>query len=284
MSTGKLSSAAVLRLPAGPLAAHPDRSLDEWALLCRVDGRRPLAALPSRPGRSLTEVVAVAERLLAAGLVEHVADAEQDTGARPEAESAGAERDDLVAEAGSGDAESGGPELDGAEPPQRGGHLDEDDRTAEAGPDLPEGDADSFPEPAGPAAAGADGPAAEEARIDSVSLLRELASESAAAPQRDEPGADQAWEELASRLTGDQEEGTVAREGGQAQDAPPGEGSGRPPGRPGDQAAFMREFASLATDDEQPDASQPPTPESDGEQPEDRSRGGRFGFRKGQRR
>jgi hypothetical protein len=76
----------------------------------------------------------------------------------------------------------------------------------------------------------------------------------------------------------------VAREGGQAQDAQPGEGSGRPPGRPGDQAAFMREFASLATDDDadQPDA--PPTPESDGEQPDDRARGGRFGFRKGQRR
>jgi hypothetical protein len=230
VSTGKLSSAAVLRLPAGPLAAQPDRPLDEWALLCRLDGRRPLAALAG--GSGLTEVVAVAERLLAAGLVEHVADAEVD------------------------------------------------DRPAEAGPALPAGDAGGFPEPASPVA-GPDGPAGEEERIDSVSLLRELASESAAAPQPDEPGAEAAWEELASRLSGDQEQ---AAGGGQEQAAPPGgQPPSRPPGR--DHAALMREFASLMTDDsEGPDAAKPPAPEADGEQPEDRSRGGRFGFRKGQRR
>jgi hypothetical protein len=45
----------------------------------------------------------------------------------------------------------------------------------------------------------------------------------------------------------------------------------------------MREFASLATDADQPDA-RPPTPESDGEQADDRARGGRCGFREGQRR
>jgi hypothetical protein len=257
VSTGKLSSAAVLRLPTGPLAAHPDRSLEEWALLCRVDGRRPLSAVASPSGRGLAEAVAVAERLLAAGLIEHVADAEQG----PDAE----------------------PDVDGAEPDTREGLADEADLTAEAGPDVPAGDAAGFPEAASPAAAGTSRTTAEEARIDSVSLLRELASESAA-PRHDEPGADEAWEELATRLTGDQEQdATVASESGKAENAQPGDQPNRPPGRPSDQAAFMREFASLATDDDQPDA-QPPTPESDGEQPEDRARGGRFGFRKGQRR
>ena len=267
MSTGKLSSAAVLRLPAGPLAARPDRSLGEWALLCRVDGRRPLTALA---GRDLAEVVAVAERLLAAGLVEFVTEAVDDVGdGRPESVDPVADADGDLA----GDAEAGGPV--GAEP----------DVLAE--PDLAGGDAGGFPEPASQAA-DAEGPTVEETRIDSVSLLRELATESAAAPRGDEPGAEEAWEELASRLSGDQEQAaTVAPDGGQAEGPPPGDGdqARRPPGRAGDQAAFMREFASLATgDDEQPDESQPPAPESDGEQSEDRSRGGRFGFRKGQRR
>src|SRR5205823_4860891 len=51
VATGKLPSSMILRLPGGPLRARLDLTLAEWALLCRVDGHRPVAALASRSGR-----------------------------------------------------------------------------------------------------------------------------------------------------------------------------------------------------------------------------------------
>src|SRR6266508_137127 len=70
LATGKLLSSTVVRLPCGPLEARPDLTLAEWALLSRVDGRRPLTALANRSGRGQGEATALAERLIAAGVLE----------------------------------------------------------------------------------------------------------------------------------------------------------------------------------------------------------------------
>ena len=78
MATGKLPSSMILRLPGGPLRARLDLTLAEWALLCRVDGHRPVAALASRSGRGHHDAVALAERLLAAGLLELAGEAGAD--------------------------------------------------------------------------------------------------------------------------------------------------------------------------------------------------------------
>jgi len=72
VATGKLPSSTVVRLPGGPLEARPDLTLAEWALLSRVDGRRPLSALAGRSGRGHGEATALAERLIAVGVLELV--------------------------------------------------------------------------------------------------------------------------------------------------------------------------------------------------------------------
>lgn len=94
MATGKLPSSAVVRLPGGPLEARPDLTLAEWALLSRVDGRRPLNALASRSGRGHGEAATLAERLIAAGVLELVGEPEAPTAAAegepaPESQPAG---------------------------------------------------------------------------------------------------------------------------------------------------------------------------------------------------
>ena len=265
MSTGKLSSAAVLRLPAGPLTARPDRSLDEWALLCRVDGERDLAALADGSDHGLAEAVTAAERLLGAGLLELVSDA------RP-----GPDGPEPVVD----DSEEPEPETAGPEAAQPEAAQPEQPEPEAAQPEAARVEA-AQPEDGG----GDEGEAAEAegTRVDPVSLLRELATDTAEAP----PDETEAWEELATRLADDP--GTMgtaapgtAGDGQAAAERPDGEAPRQ--GRGSDQAAFMREFASLATDDEDPpDAPQPPASDPD-EERDDRARGGRFGFRKGQRR
>jgi hypothetical protein len=249
VSTGKLSSAAVLRLPPGPLAARPDRPLDEWALLCRVDGQRDLAALAEQSDRGTAEAVAVAERLLAAGLLELASDVQPgpatDLPAAQEPEPAAAEA---------------------AEPDEAGPLAAEPGEAAAEATELDEAVLD-------------EGGAAEVERtqVDPVSLLRELAADGPGGP------VDQAedWDELA-QLAGDPEAADAADQA-LAAGAPP-DGDAPKPARGGDQAAFMREFASLATGDEDPAEALPPPSDPDEDQPDDRARGGRFGFRKGQRR
>jgi hypothetical protein len=94
VATGKLPSSTILRLPGGQLQARPDLTLAEWALLCRVDGQRPLSSLADRSGRGHYEDIALAERLLAMGLLEQ---AGTDEGAvDQQASAAGAEVDGRV--------------------------------------------------------------------------------------------------------------------------------------------------------------------------------------------
>jgi hypothetical protein len=92
VATGKLPSSTILRLPGGPLQARPDLTLAEWALLCRVDGGRPVSALANRSGRGHHEAIGLAERLLAAGLLE-LAGGSDEAGKPQEEAAAGTELD-----------------------------------------------------------------------------------------------------------------------------------------------------------------------------------------------
>jgi hypothetical protein len=140
VATGKLPSSTILRLPGGPLQARPDLTLAEWALLCRVDGRRPVSALANRSGRGHHEAVALAERLLAAGLLE-LTGGSDDAGAPHQAGAAGAEADhgrDGAAEVGASWQAGGvGAEADG----QPGGAAEpgepQEEGTAGAGVEDP---------------------------------------------------------------------------------------------------------------------------------------------------
>lgn len=265
MSSGKLPSTSVVRLPGGPLQPRPDLTLAEWALLCRVDGRRPLTVLANRSGRGHREALALVERLLAAGVLELAGNAEG--GSPPPAGTPETEPADGPELAAEGEAAA---ELAGLAAPADDG-TDDDGTDDDAGSSMltelaglvAPGEAT-----AGEAAApDEDGGGAGEDRIDPVSLLRELAA-GAALPAAAAPGPDgQDLEETAA----------PAASGGE-------EESGRPPGRGADQAAVMREFASLATGGgEARDDPGPPVPQPDDE-PADDDRRGRFGFRRGQRR
>src|SRR6266542_4629097 len=209
LATGKLLSSTVVRLPGGPLEARPDLTLAEWALLSRVDGRRPVTAL--------------AERLIAAGVLELAG--EPDEAGTPQQAATPSTEPDGPATAAEGESAAK------AEPTAE---------TEMAGAAFPDGMASGDQSAADGEEEGDDTtPAPGQARIDPVSLLRELAADAAEAP----PAASE------------------------------------PEGRGAEQAEFLREFASLAmggapSDDPEP-ASQPDEEPSD----DDRGRGrGRLGF------
>src|SRR6266542_5603127 len=223
LATGKLLSSTVVRLPGGPLEARPDLTLAEWALLSRVDGRRPLTALANRSGRGQGEATALAERLIAAGVLELAG--EPDEAGTPQQAATPSTEPDGPATAAEGESAAK------AEPTAE---------TEMAGAAFPDGMASGDQSAADGEEEGDDTtPAPGQARIDPVSLLRELAADAAEAP----PAASE------------------------------------PEGRGAEQAEFLREFASLAmggapSDDPEP-ASQPDEEPSD----DDRGRGrGRLGF------
>jgi hypothetical protein len=268
VATGKLRSSSVVRLPGGPLEARPDLTMTEWALLCRIDGHRPLAALANHSGRSQREAVALAERLLATGLLELAANPVEDGAAR---------------QAGSAEQEQNAPDDAGPVAGVEPGPAD-DEAAAEAEPDVAGRDTMETAEAAPPG----------QARIDPVSLLRELAADATGAatataePEAtdEEPEAPdgESLAELAAQLAGggrqaqgaDPEAAGNERPGGEEQPA-------RAPGRGADQADIMREFASLAMGGE-PSNDPGPAPDPGDEAADDERGRGRFGFRRGQRR
>jgi hypothetical protein len=274
VATGKLPPSTVVRLPGGPLQARSDLTLVEWALLCRVDGQRPLTALANRSGRGHGEAVAVAEHLIAAGVLELAGDSDEAGSPRRAAPST---EPDGQATAAAAQAEPAGaePGIDADGEPVAEGEL--------VGASPPDGAAPGD-QPAGGGEEDGGAPPPGQARIDPVSLLRELAAsgaEAPAAPGEPEGGDDQDLAALVGRLAGGREvalAGAEAAEDRQAGDEPP-----RGQGRGADQAEFLREFASLAMEGAAPDDPEPASQPDEDSLDDDRGRG-RFGFRRGQRR
>jgi len=268
VATGKLRSSSVVRLPGGPLEARPDLTMTEWALLCRIDGHRPLAALANHSGRSQREAVALAERLLATGLLELAADHVEDGAAR---QAGSAEQEHHAA-----DAEP----VAGVEPDPAA----DDEAATEAEPDVAGQDTMETAEAASPG----------QTRIDPVSLLRELAADATGAatataePEatEDEPEAPdgESLAELAAQLAGGGRQAQGADPEATGNERPGGdEQPARSPGRGADQADIMREFASLAMGGE-PSNDPGPAPDPGDDAADDERGRGRFGFRRGQRR
>jgi hypothetical protein len=136
VATGKLPSSTIVRLPGGPLQARLDLTLAEWALLCRVDGRRPVSALANRSGRGHHEAIALAERLLAAGLIELAGNADEAGPPPRRSGTVGAEVDDGPGTTSAAEAVAAA-ELTGLTSPDAGEGIDEEnDQLAAADPEA----------------------------------------------------------------------------------------------------------------------------------------------------
>jgi hypothetical protein len=273
-------------------------SPDEWALLCRVDGRRPVAALARDAGYNEFEAARILHGLVASGLLEVDRPAAQEP-LQPDREAAGASAATDLEDAGGEPTPEGwvtadvqvGDGLEGAAAVAAGGDAAPQvvgEAEADVGPWL-----DLEPDDAGGIAAALSGLAetlgladdrgdASSPRLEAVSLLREYVADEpdpddgpAAAPptpQRPVPPKDR------TGGAGTRAEGT--RQGADRGQGSAGPGAGRPerpgtepldPGTGGpeqrqrpaqdvDQSALLREFASLTMDDDEPGQAQPAAP------------------------